>query len=96
MKEFHYEPTSVVTNLVVKNEVTEIPEEEIEETEVEFTSRSEYIVAAYNAILAVEDLDTGLMSKEEAKRKLRILRNSVKIIDVLISEMAGELFDDEN
>jgi hypothetical protein len=74
----------------------EEPEEEITEwAEVEMTSRSEYIAAAYNAIAAVDDLDIGLMSNEDAKRKKRIMRKSLRIIDYVMCEMYDELFEED-
>lgn len=66
-----------------------------EETiEFETTSRTEYISSAYYAIAAVSELDTELMSDEDKKRKRNILRKSLRIIDNIITELDGELFDD--
>jgi hypothetical protein len=64
-----------------------------EEIEVEFTSRAEYIASCYNAIAAVDCVNE--MTNEDAKRKRRIIRKSVKIIDSLISEMYDELFEED-
>lgn len=49
-----------------------------EEIEVEFTSRSEYIASCYNAIAALDCVNE--MTNEDAKRKRRIIRKSVKIL----------------
>jgi flagellin-specific chaperone FliS len=62
--------------------------------EFETTSRTEYISSAYYAIAAVSELDTELMSEEDKKRKRDILRKSLRIIDNIISELDGELFED--
>jgi hypothetical protein len=70
-------------------------EAEIEEqTEIEYTTRTDYITCAYSAISAVEDMDTGMMTKEDAKRIKRIMRKSLMIIDDCITEMYDELFED--
>ena len=77
-----------------------LPEQdEINEIEVEYTSRAEYISSAYSAISAVEGMDTQIMSKEDAKRVKRIIRKSLMIIDDCITEMYDELYEkdeDEN
>lgn len=66
-----------------------------EETiEFETTSRTEYISSAYYAIAAVSEIDTELMSSEDKKRKQNIIRKSLRIIDNIITELDGELFDD--
>ena len=61
--------------------------------EFETTSRTEYISSAYYAIAAVSELDTELMSDEDKRRKKNILRKSLRIIDNIISELDGELFE---
>ena len=65
-----------------------------DEFEVETTSRTEYISSAYYAIAAVSELDTSLMSTEDRQRKKNILRKSLRIIDNIISELDGELFEE--
>jgi hypothetical protein len=69
--------------------------EELEEAAVEFTTREDYIGCAYNAISAVEGLDTGMMNKTDALRVKRIIRKSLRIIDECVNEMYDELFEDE-
>ena len=69
--------------------------EEIEEAEFETTTRSDYVASCYNAIAAVGEIDTGIMSKEDAKRKARIVRKSLRIIDDIISELYDELFEED-
>lgn len=78
-------------DLEIKDE-NEKPEQE---TEVELTTRNDYIEAAYKAISAFEDIDTGIMTKEDAKRIKRTIRKSILIIDDCISEMYDELFEDD-
>ena len=73
----------------------QIEQEEVPEVDVEYTTRSDYIGCAYYAISAVEGLDTGIMTKEDAKRIKRILRKSLRIIDDCINEMHDELFEDD-
>lgn len=62
--------------------------------EIETTSRTEYISSAYYAIAAVSELDTSMMSNEDQRRKTSILRKSLRIIDNIISELDGELFEE--
>lgn len=71
----------------------EIETEEEPEVEVELTSRSDYISCAFNAIQAVDCLND--MTSEDAKRKKRIIRKSIKIIDTIIAEMYDELFEED-
>ena len=73
----------------------EVEKEEIPEIDVEYTTRTDYISCAYYAISAVEGLDTGIMTKEDAKRIKRIMRKSLRIIDDCINEMHDELFEDD-
>lgn len=82
---------------VVKENLTVEPEAEMfEEGMVEFTSASEYINSAYFALSAVEDIDTALITKEDEKRIKRIKRKSIKIIDICITEMYDELFEEDD
>lgn len=74
----------------------DIPEEDEEDIDFDFepTTRSDYLEAAYKAIKAVEDIDTG-MDRELREVKNRIMGKSIRIIDMLVSEMYDELFYDE-
>jgi hypothetical protein len=78
-------------DLTIKDDAYEPFEES---AEFETTSRSEYISSAYYAIAAVSELDTELMLPEDRKRKRDIMRKSLRIIDNIISELDGELFED--
>ena len=64
--------------------------------EFETTSRSEYISSAYYAMAAVSEIDTELMQPLYKKRKKEIIRKSLRIIDNIISELDGELFEAED
>jgi hypothetical protein len=83
-----------------KEEPVALPEVQTEEIEdeisIEYTTRSDYISAAYFAISSIEGIDTGIMTKEDAKRIKRIMRKSLMIIDDCITEMYDELFEDDN
>lgn len=65
------------------------------EIHVEFTTREEYIGCAYSALLAVSDLDTGLMNKVNQNRIKRIRRMCLRILDDCVKEMHDELFETE-
>lgn len=68
------------------------PEEEVV---FETTTREDYIGCAYNAIAAVDGLDTGMMNKTDSLRVKRILKKSLRIIDECVTEMYDELFEDD-
>lgn len=89
----------IIAEVVNENLTTAEPEEEsaemFEEGMVEFTSTGEYINSAYFALSAVEDIDTAIISKEDEKRIKRIKRKSIKIIDICITEMYDELFEND-
>lgn len=61
----------------------------------EATTTTEYIGASYNALQSISDMDTALMSKEDAKRVHRIKRRSLRIIDHCLGILYDELFDEE-
>jgi hypothetical protein len=69
----------------------------IEENEgyVEFTTREEYIGCAFNAIMAVSDIDVGMLNKVEQNRIKRIRRMCLRILDDCVKEMHDELFETE-
>ena len=74
---------------------SENPNSSEDDAVVEFTTREDYIGCAYNAIAAVEGLDTGMMNKTDALRVKRILKKSLRIIDECVTEMYDELFEDD-
>lgn len=80
-------------------EQSQIIQEEInvvgEEIDVEYTTRLDYISAAFYSISSVEGIDLLMISKEDAKKIKRILKKSVRIIDSCISEMYDELFEED-
>lgn len=83
----------IETNTEINPE--EKPVEEQQEIDVEYTTRADYISAAYFAISSVEGIDTQIMSKEDAKRIKRIIRKSIMIIDDCITEMFDELYEND-
>lgn len=62
---------------------------------VEYTTREEYIGCAYSAILAVSEMDVGLLNKVEQNRVKRIRRMCLRILDDCVKEMHDELFETE-
>jgi len=73
-----------------------ITEQEQEWVYEEPTSTPEYIASATNAISAVENFDTAIMTNADRKRVERIRRRSLKIIDYNIGVLYDELFDEKN
>ena len=79
----------------MSQEEKEVIGSEDAEIQVEFTTREEYIGCAYSALLAVADLDTGLMNKVNQNRIKRIRRMCLRILDDCVKEMHDELFETE-
>jgi hypothetical protein len=69
-------------------------EAEEEEALVEFTTREEYVSCAYSALVAISDLDPGLMRPVNQLRIQRIRRKCLRILDECVNEMYSELFDE--
>jgi len=59
------------------------------------TTTPEYIACAFNAINAVSDFDTAIMTESDKQRIKRIKRKSIRIIDYCLGILYDELFDDE-
>lgn len=78
-----------------KIECTDILGTDEAELEIEYTTREEYIGCAYSAMLAVSDIDTGLLNKVEQNRVRRIRRMCLRILDDCVKEMHDELFETE-
>jgi hypothetical protein len=76
-----------------QKQVDEVREDE--SLELEYTTRIDYISAAFYSISAVEGIDLLLLTKEESRKIKRILKKSVRIIESCISEMYDELFDED-
>ena len=68
---------------------------ETDETEaeglVEFTTREDYMSCSYYALSAIADTDPW--TEEGKKRKARIVRKCLRIIDEMVGEMYDELFN---
>ena len=73
----------------------EIKDIEQEQGIIEYTTREEYIGCAFNAIMAVSDMDVGLLNKVEQNRIKRIRRMCLRILDDCVKEMHDELFETE-
>ena len=96
------------TNQQIKEVIAEIiqeaePVNETEQTEmleegiVEFTTAGEYINSAYFALSAVAEMDEMQFGKDSVtqRRIKRIKRKSLRIIDICITEMYDELFEND-
>lgn len=90
-------PTTEKIKEVIAEVVNENKDSEMfEEGMVEFTTAADYITSAYFAISSIDDIDTALCSKEDEKRVKRIKRKAIKIIDICLSEMYDELFENDD
>jgi hypothetical protein len=64
--------------------------------QVDFTTSHDYIASAFQALNAVDDIDTALLSKSDEMRIKRIRRKSLLIIESCINELYSELFESED
>jgi hypothetical protein len=69
----------------------EIPSDVEEVYEEEPTTMHEYLSAAYYALQALSEVDTAIITKNEAQRLNRAKRKSRKIIYYVIEQYAEEL-----
>ena len=91
----------VIAEVVKENLTTSSSEsnetEMLEEGIVEFTTAGEYINSAYFALSAVAEMDEMQFGKDSVtqRRIKRIKRKSLRIIDICITEMYDELFEND-
>jgi hypothetical protein len=79
----------------VEDSVQETEENELD-LQVDFTTSHDYIASAFQAMNAVDDIDTALLSKSDEMRIKRIRRKSLLIIECCINELYSELFESED
>lgn len=79
-------------DLTTSNE--EVNDSTLDDAELEFTTREEYINCAAVAINAIADLD--LYMEADKKRKARIMRKCLRILDDMVGEMYSELNEDDD
>jgi len=79
----------------VQDPVQETEENELD-LQVDFTTSHDYISSAFQALNAVDDFDTALLSKSDEMRIKRIRRKSLLIIESCINELYSELFESED
>jgi predicted RNA methylase len=67
---------------------------EDESIEIEFDSRDgEFIAAAFNSLVAIDMLDTGLMNEEQKEVINTIQSQAIAIISESINNIYNEIFD---
>lgn len=76
-----------------KEETTPETNQEELDLQVDFTTSHDYIASAFQAIAAVADIDTAIMSRMDEMRVKRIRRKSLLIIDSCIEELYNEIFE---
>lgn len=83
-----------------KNDIEQVkPDEEVNpEDDIYFepSSDAEYIASAFNALAAVGDIDTAIISKIDEKRIRRIKRQALRIISHCLNNQYEELFDENS
>jgi hypothetical protein len=79
--------------------VQESVQENVEENDLDLqfatSTAHDYIASAFQALSAVDDMDTAIMSKADEMRIKRIKRKSILIIENCIDELYSEIFEDE-
>lgn len=76
--------------------IDENPEEygkEEMEFETQFSTSHDYIASAVQALAAVDEMDTALVSKTDEQRIKRIKRQSLRILSFYINEIYDETFE---
>jgi hypothetical protein len=63
--------------------------------EIVFTTTAEYIQSACSALSSMAELDPMIMNKADELRVKRIKKKCIKIIDICVSEMYDELFEED-
>lgn len=56
------------------------------------TRDSEYIAAAYNAIMAVQEVDMTLLGKQYEAMKVRVIKRCLRIVNHAINDLYDEMF----
>ena len=56
------------------------------------TRESEYIASAYNAIMAVQEVDMTLLGKQYEAMKVRVIKKCLRIINHAVSDLYDEMF----
>lgn len=56
------------------------------------TRTSEYIAAAYNAILAVQEVDMTLLGKQYEAMRARVVKKCLRIVNRAINDLYDEMF----
>lgn len=88
------ENTNEKVELNDTNTNEKVDEINMQEWEVDFTSDSEYIAAATQALAAIDSMDTALMTKADEQRVRRIRRQGLRIISECLNSLYDEIFDD--
>lgn len=77
----------------VQDPIQESIQENELDLQVDFTTAHDYIASAFQALAAVGDIDTAMMSKMDEMRVKRIRRKSLLIIENCIDELYNEIFE---
>ena len=80
----------------MENKNEDLKLDENEEIFFEPSSNHDYISSAYNALSAVDDFDTSIMSKRDKAAVNRIRRRCIRIIDHCLNDIYEELFDENS
>ena len=78
---------------VIIDENPEGNEQEEMEFETQFSTSHDYIASAVQALAAVDEMDTALVSKTDEQRIKRIKRQSLRILSFYINEIYDETFE---
>ena len=56
------------------------------------TKESEYIASAYNAIMAVQEVDITLLGKQYEAMRARVVKKCLRIVNRAINDLYDEMF----
>jgi hypothetical protein len=61
-----------------------------------YISEAEYIASAFNALAAVDGIDSAMLTGEDKKRVKRIQKKALRILDHNVGELYGYIFEKED
>jgi hypothetical protein len=83
--------------IIIKNEETTTDEEldvDVDDFVVEETTREDYIASCYYMLQSANEINA--MTKADEKRKNRIIKRSLKVLDLYSKEIYDEHFENDD
>jgi hypothetical protein len=83
--------------IIIKDEMTATDEEldvDVDDFVVEGTTREDYIASCYYMLQSANEIDA--MTKADEKRKKRIIKRSLKVLELYSKEIYDEHFENDD